>query len=88
MYMSCMYVVCTVVQYVHVMYVCRVYRSAVCTCHVCMSCVQECSMYVSVYSSMTEAPACHVYNIHSEPSHDPPAVRTQVMATLLQSTRT
>ncbi|KAI0215431.1 Dipeptidyl peptidase 9 [Lamellibrachia satsuma] len=47
---------------------------------------QECSMYVSVYSNMTEAPACHVYSIDAGASQDPPSVDTQMMATLLQST--
>ena len=44
-------------------------------------------MYVSVYSNMTEAPACHVYSIDAGASQDPPSVDTQMMATLLQSTR-
>ena len=44
-------------------------------------------MFVSVYSSMTEAPACHVYSIHAGASHHPLSVATQTKAMLLRSTR-
>ena len=44
-------------------------------------------MFVSVYSSMTEAPACHVYSIHAGASQHPLSVATQEKAMMLKSTR-